>query len=91
MTKGEVMKSAVSSTAAPEAGETDMSGVLPETEEEIEEDGTVTIPLGILPAETKEGDIVRFEYVTETEDGCVLKPVIAEVKKVNKEEGKQTM
>lgn len=65
-----VLSKAISRTGIPEQGAVDT------TEEAMpEEDGTVTIPMGILPEGVKEGDRVVFEYITETADGCVLKPV----------------
>ena len=44
------------------------------------DDGTCTIPEGIIPADAKEGDIIQFEYVTKTDAGIVLKPVESRIK-----------
>jgi len=71
-----VLKKAITDTSAVK----EEAPVEEPKEPTTEEDGTVTIPHGILPEETKEGDIVQFEYVTSTDEGCVLKPVESRIK-----------
>jgi hypothetical protein len=71
----DILKSAMNKIEGPK--EKDM----PEEESLMDQDdGTVTIPKGKLMGEPKEGDIVQFAVITETEDGIVLKPVESRVK-----------
>ena len=48
--------------------------------DEMPADGTFTVPMGVLPEETAEGDIIQCEVVTTTEEGIVLKPVESRIK-----------
>jgi hypothetical protein len=70
----QILSKAINDTGVPQAGAVDNTADTPQ------DDGTVTIPAGILPPDVKEGDIVQFEYVTETADGCVLRPVETRIK-----------
>lgn len=77
MDKTEIMKHAMADTAS-KPDQTAPSN----TDESpfAQDDGTVTIPKGILPEGIGEGDIVQFTFVTETEEGVVLKPVESRIK-----------
>jgi hypothetical protein len=72
--KDGMMSQAMSKTMGDVGGDT--KDPMPAPADETQPaDGTVTIPTGTLPPDVQEGDIVQFEYVTETPEGCVLKLV----------------
>ena len=74
MPNSDILKSAISATKTPELGATDT------TEPTMESDGTATIPVGVLPEGTAEGDIIQMEVILSDENGVVVRPVESRIK-----------
>ena len=77
---GNIMNKAMATSMATD--KTDKTEQNPDVnyEDEAGEDGTVTVPVGVLPESVKEGDIIQMEVLIQTSDGIVLKPVESRVK-----------
>lgn len=72
----DLMDKAIATTQSktPEATVSDTS------DEMTMDDGTVTVPTDLIKGEPKEGDIIQFEVLTQTDAGLVLRPVESRVK-----------
>jgi hypothetical protein len=75
---GSIMNRAMATSMATDKTEQNPDVNYPK--DEAGEDGTVTVPEGVLPESVKEGDIIQMEVLTQTSDGFVLKPVESRVK-----------
>ena len=75
--KDGMMAQAMSKTMGDVPAKDPMAAPVDETQPT---DGTVTIAKDVLPPDAKEGDIIQFEFITETPEGVVMKPVESGIK-----------